>query len=78
MSCFVMTVTGTNKQSKFPFFPSRGPIVTSKGKTYTVPEVIDIINKGSGNPGFRRAKVKIVEFPAKFFCVPKRYVDKAS
>jgi len=39
---FVMTVTGTNKESKFPFFPSRGPVTTSKGKTYNKPDISTI------------------------------------
>lgn len=35
----VLTVTGTNKQRKFPFFPSRGPVENWPRKDYNKPDV---------------------------------------
>ena len=40
-AAYVMTVTGTNKQKTFPFFPSRGPVTSSKGE-YNKPDISTI------------------------------------
>ncbi len=39
---YVLTVTGVNKDKKFSFFPSRGPVTTSEGETFNKPDIATV------------------------------------
>jgi subtilisin family serine protease len=57
---YVMTVTGTNKQQTFPFFPSRGPVTTSKGKTFNKPDISTISGDVSATQRLRHMVGKLL------------------
>ncbi|MBI4050877.1 MAG: S8 family serine peptidase [Elusimicrobia bacterium] len=46
---YVLTVTGVNKEGKFSFFPSRGPVKSSDGSTFNKPDISTIAGDVSFN-----------------------------